>query len=339
MPIPDINYSTLGNIRTKVRRLTRSPSMNQISDIDIDNYVNTFIMYDFPEHLRMFSLRTKFTFFTQPFIESYSTNTTNPSDPLYNFKNEYISVHDPVYIAGFQSFYTQSREQFFGLYPNTSSIASIGTAGDGVTTAYSGTLSSVPVTRGNVVFSSVDTLANGLCLVDLPLTASVGNLYNQDDAGGVIRGTINYLTGLYAFIFQFPPALGATINSQTVPYVPNRPQAVLFYQDEFIVRPIPDQPYPVTIEAYIRPTRLLTANSMPELSEWWQYIAYGAAKKILEDRMDMDTVQMIMPEFKKQESLILRRALVQYSNERVATIYTEQTSGPTSGGFGAGGLY
>ena len=74
---------------------------------------------------------------------------------------------------------------------------------------------------------------------------------------------------------------------------------------------------------------------MPELSEYWQYIAYGAAKKIFEDRMDQESVQLIMPEFKEQETLIQRRTIDQQSNERSATIYTENV-GPTPGGFGSG---
>ena len=62
------------------------------------------------------------------------------------------------------------------------------------------------------------------------------------------------------------------------------------------------------------------------MEEYWQYIAYGAAKKIFEDKMDLDSVQMIMPEFKQQERLCLRRSLIQYTNERTSTIYTDQVS-------------
>ena len=75
---------------------------------------------------------------------------------------------------------------------------------------------------------------------------------------------------------------------------------------------------------YRRPTELLLVGQSPELEQWWQYIAYGASKKVFEDRMDMQSVQMIMPEFNKQERLVLRRTIVQQTNERVATIYTEQ---------------
>ncbi len=84
--------STLQAIRTKVRRLTRSPSLSQISDVQIDEYINTFIQYDFPEHLRLFSLRTLLTFYTQPGVDVYETNTTVVTDPLYNFKNKYVAI-------------------------------------------------------------------------------------------------------------------------------------------------------------------------------------------------------------------------------------------------------
>ena len=49
--------ANLNTIRLKVRRLTARPSPNQISDQEIDDYINTFYVYDFPEHLRMLNLK------------------------------------------------------------------------------------------------------------------------------------------------------------------------------------------------------------------------------------------------------------------------------------------
>ena len=65
----------------------------------------------------------------------------------------------------------------------------------------------------------------------------------------------------------------------------------------------------------------------PEISQWWQYIAYGAAKKVFEDRMDIESIQAIMPELMRQRSLVLQRLVVQQSGERTATIYTEKGAG------------
>ena len=77
------------------------------------------------------------------------------------------------------------------------------------------------------------------------------------------------------------------------------------------------------MDVYVRPTELLAGGSSPELEQWWQYIAYGAAKKIFEDRSDPDSVQQIIPEYKEQERLVLRRTIVQQTKERTATIYTD----------------
>lgn len=338
--MPDTTLSTLANIRTKVRRLTRSPSSSQLSDNDIDQYVNTFVLYDFPEHLRLFSLRTTFTFFAQPYIGEYSTTNADPTDPLYNFKNKYISVHPPVYIGGYNSFYSQSREQFFGIYPFINFVQQIGT-GDGVTTTFSGTITNGPILQNNVVFDSLDANNASIVLEDVPQVGTlIGDLVVPNAA--LSYGTINYVTGAYSFTFPTAPASGAAVNSQSVPYVPSRPLGMLFYDNKFTLRPVPDQAYRINMEVYIRPTELLDDDQSPELAQWWQYIAYGAAKKVFEDRMDTDSVQQIMPEYKKQEALVLRKTIVQLTNERTATIYTEQTSTLTPGGGGwgfGGGLY
>lgn len=330
--------STLQSIRTKVRRLTRSPSTAQLSDANIDDYVNTFVLYDFPEHLRLFDLRTTFTFYAEPFKDVYSTNTTVITDPLYNFKQNYMSVHEPVYVAGFHTFYTQSREQLFNIFPQVNNIQSIGTVGDGVTTKFTGVLSAVPVVAGNVLFSSVNANNQGLAMIDIPHEPfdGQGDLVVPNNPAPLIpdpNNIINYVTGAFTVTFPTAPAPGIAINSQTIPYSPSIPQAVCFFDDAFILRPVPDQPYRVQMEVYIRPAQLLDSGQSPELEQWWQYIAYGAALKVFQDRMDLDSVALIMPEYKKQEQLVIRKTIVINTNERVATIYTDNILGPNSYGW------
>ena len=101
---------TLTQIQTKVRRLTRSPSTAQLTDADLNNYINTFVVYDFPENLRTFNLSTEFSFYTNPGQDVYNTDIASfggpggaINNPLYNFQNKYLTVHDPIYIAGFRS--------------------------------------------------------------------------------------------------------------------------------------------------------------------------------------------------------------------------------------------
>lgn len=336
-PTPDSSYSTLLNIRQKIRRITRSPSTAQLTDADINNYINTFILYDFPEQLRLFDLRKTFKFYVSPNIDTYSTNTTDVNNPLYNFSNKYISIHNPIFVAGYQVFYTQSREQFYGIYPSLSNIASIGSAGDGVTTAFTGTIANKPFLRNNVQFTSVDTNGNGLILVDIPDPLAPTGILVVPNTTAPSCGILNYITGYFTLNFPTAPAIGQAINSQVVPYVASRPNAILYYGNEFKVRPVPDQPYAVEMECFTRPTELLAATDCPEISQWWEYIAYGSCRKIFQDRMDIDSLQLIEPEFQRQQTLVLRKTLVQLSNERTSTIYTEQTSIGFGGGFGWGG--
>jgi len=108
---------------------------------------------------------------------------------------------------------------------------------------------------------------------------------------------------------------------QVVPYTCSKPVSILYTENSFILRPVPDAVYRVEVSTSKRPSYLLTADTMPELAEWSQYIAYGASIKLLQDRLDMDAVAMLTPEFKNQEMLINRRKIIQNAQKRVATIY------------------
>lgn len=329
--------STLTAIRTKIRRLTRTPSQNQMTDSVLDDYINTFIQYDIPENVRLFNNRTQMSFFTIPYVDQYPTNTVSTTDPLYNFKNKYIDVFEPIYVAGIKAFYTQSREQFYNIYPINRNIQNIG-SGDGIAVNFSGTLSDFPVAQRNVNFTSIGANNSSLALQDVPVfdangnATSIGNLYAPFAVPATPptvvtpTNTINYATGVYSITFSGAPQSNASVNADTLPYTGSRPQSVLYWSNIFILRPIPTAVYEINVEVDIRPVELLQSNQSPALEQWWQYIAYGAAKKILEDRVDMETVSKIMPEFENQERLVLRTTLVQQTAERTATIYTEQTT-------------
>lgn len=371
MPAPD---TTLQAIQNKVRRLTRSPSTAQITDTDLQNYINTFVVYDFPEHLRTFNLRTTYTFFTNPYQDEYPTDIAsfgvNPaaaSNPLYDFQNKYLTVHPPFYIAGYQSMFTQDRTQFFGFFPKVNSIQFTGSSGDGVTTTFTGTITttqpSIPLPstfqqqigllQRQVLFDALDANMNGLALVDVPVLdaatgnpTTTGNLYDPASAAyqtalitpptiALATNTINYASGIYTITFSAAPGANQPINSQTVPMGLARPRAVLYYSNKFVVRPIPDQVYRIEFEVFKSPTYLMSTSESPALNEYWQFIALGSAIKILQDRMDMDSVNLLMPEFRSQLSLCNRRTIVQLTNERAATIYTE--SNGSNGGFGGWG--
>ncbi len=320
------------------------------------------------------------------FIRHHLYKTTNKSSPLYNFTNKYTLVDSPIYIAGYQAQFYESRNQFYGIYPIVNSIANIGTTGDGSQTMFSGVINSqqanttningqvISLLQNNVMFSSVDANGNGVALQDTPvldinsgLPTIYGILYNpyiyndmpynvatNPNGYPIISAAapyidqpnfipyygsnyINYVTGQYIINFATAPGAGVTINSQSVPTNPSLPQSVLFFDGQFTVRPVPDQPYRVDMEVYVQPVELLSTGQSPELSEWWQLIAFNASKKILEDRLDYDSVNMIMPSLKEQERLVLRRTIVQQTSQRSATIYTDNVASGYGSGWQNGG--
>lgn len=342
--------SSLVAIRTKVRRLTRSPSLAQITDAQIDEYINTFILYDFPEQLRLFSLRTLLTFYTQPGVDVYDTKVspTPATDPLFNFKNKYVAIHPPVYLAGIQGFFTQWRDVFYGYYPQTNTIIDTNLRGNNNFGPFSITIinnnSGTPfILRENVNINCLDTLGNSMVMVDVPINNQVGNLTPANvplvppfDVAIDPNNNINYVTGAITVTFPNLTALNATIWFEGILYQPGKPLAMLYYDDKFTIRPVPDKTYAIQMEVDIRPTELLVANQSPQLEQWWQYIAYGASKKIFEDRQDLESVQMIMPEFKQQERFVLRTTIAQQANDRTVTIYT-QGKNLGFGWFGPGG--
>lgn len=170
--------------------------------------------------------------------------------------------------------------------------------------------------------------------------ATTGTLVNA--ATQVACGTVNYITGQYSVTFPLPPVNGTQVTRQSYPYAAAQPTAVLFHElsriendvvvnnKAFTLRPIPDRSYAINMEVYRNPVELLAAGNSPELNQWWQYIAYGAAKKIMERRSDADGVQRIMQEFKEQELLVLRRTIIQQASQRSDTIYAQGS------GFGVG---
>lgn len=331
--------TTLTEIRKKVRRLTRSPSANLLSEADLDQYINTFVLYDFPQHLRLYNLRSTFTFYTQPNVDVYSTETTDVNDTLYNFKNKILAVHPTVYIAGIPVMYTQWRDVFYGYYPQFNSIFNQVAVADGTIGPFTGTLSAIPILQNNVIFSTIAANNEALTVVDYPQNNATGLLGYPNTIPTVLSnfGSINYITGVFSVSFPSATTNGNPITAETIPYQAGKPYAILYYDQEFTVRPVPDKAYAVQLEVDIRPTELLDQNQSPDLEQWWQYIAYGAAKKVFEDRSDLDSVQLIMPEFTKQEQLVLRSTLTVQANERTQTIYTQGKNYGSGWGFGAGG--
>ena len=210
--------STLQAIKNKVRRITRRLSEAQLTDAQLTQYINTYVLYDFPETLRLFNLKTTFSFYTLPFVDTYSTtNSAFPNNPLYNFTNKYITTDTPVYIAGYSAMFSQSREQFYGIYPIVNNISSIGLTGNGTQTSFTGVINSqqanvpanstqiISLLQNEVLFSSVDSNGNGLAMQDTPiLDATTGS--------PTIYGMLYNALTTNTYPYNVNPTIGLPLN-------------------------------------------------------------------------------------------------------------------------------
>jgi hypothetical protein len=248
---------------------------------------------------------------------------------MNNFKNIITSVMQPVYIHGRPIFFSQDRSEFFSLYPQNKVLVSIGT-GDGATTIFTGTLGNVPIIQKSMVVSAT--------YIDLGNVTKMGFYDRPEELNGLIRtyglfvtddesptgyGLIDYITGDYTVSFPFAPTSGTPISISFQQYAASLPIAMLFYGDTFIMRPIPDKVYDVVINATIRPTELLLDAQRPEIDQWWQYIAIGAARKIFQDDLDNDSAALLEQQFQEQETLCSRKFTLQLSDQRTSTIYVD----------------
>ena len=143
-----------------------------------------------------------------------------------------------------------------------------------------------PILQNNVIFSTVTTNNTAMTLVDYPQNGEFGYLGYQNIAATALAnfGQIDYITGDFTVSFPANTINGNVVSAEVVPYQAGMPTAILYYDQEFTVRPVPDKAYSVQMQVDILPTQLLLAGDNPNINQWWQFYAYGAALKVLQDR-------------------------------------------------------
>lgn len=235
--------------------------------------------------------------------------------------------------------------------------------GTWVTNAFLGTLQNTPIQRSvnnnpmvDTTLSSVlefpdgyppsFTSPNASRIQNILITVNIGlgqtiNVTDDGDGnliGDVLSGnpnSIDYSTGEINVAFSQPVPSGEEIKVWYRPLVLNRPLAILFFQNQFVLRPVPDRGYTVQMVGYRLPSDLLLGTSSPttpdvtgrpEELEWWETLAIGAAKKVYEDRLDMDGVSMMDKMLDEHYQLNYSRTYANLGKQRMATIYEAQLS-------------
>lgn len=355
----------LAAIILKFRKLTGAANTLQITDNDVKDYINSFYSYDFPAQFRSLKLKDKYTFNTIQGVDTYAFNSeqyTTVEMPCYCMKREIKLFQDPWSFYGV-NFNWQQQQNFAFV------TAALGSG------PYTGTCTATPLIRSvnndPSTQATPNTPPNTLNPTSYPnqgysgypagrvqnilitVNTASGTLNVTDDGNGKLIGditvaagtnTINYQTGAISVKFSAVPPSGNAIQIQYNPVQESIPLSIMFFQNQFTLRPVPDKGYTVELIAYRQPSQALLAlganAGTPELSEWWECLAFGAAKKFYEDRLDPDGVSLMDKSLRERYDVAFTRTYAQLGKQRVNTIYADQLSGnygSNGWGFGSGG--
>jgi len=149
--------------------------------------------------------------------------------------------------------------------------------------------------------------------------------------------TINYFTGAATVTFPNAVASNTNINGQCFFFQTGLPRAALFYNNILTLRSPPDRQYLVELTAYLSPAAFLTTSQAVPFGYMSEYIARGAARKILSDTGDVEQFQFYEPLFREQEMLVWKRSQRQWTSSRTQTIYSQGINQGQSGFNNIGG--
>ncbi len=291
--VPSTAGWTLANMQLKFRSVTGTTSTDQLTDAQVQAYLNNYYVYTMP-----FELKEQIT-------DQFLKFNTTPGIDVYAFPGGYFTDSPGAYADGFPLVFYQDPDVFYQDWPQQYAVDNIAT-GDGVTTAFSGGLQNPPLIIGSLFITSDDQTGLQYQLTD-----------NGDGTlSGDGTGSIDYLTGAYSFNFTTAPAASAVIYAKYIGYSGNRPQGILFFNNQFTLRPVPDQSYAIQMQGYIQPTTLSLSTDTPLQPEWGPVIVYGAALERFQDIGDNDNYERYYPVFKRFENVALGRTIQQLTEQQ-----------------------
>lgn len=144
----------------------------------------------------------------------------------------------------------------------------------------------------------------------------------------ITSNTINYFSGVATVTFPVAIPNGVNINVACLLFQTGLPRAVLYYNNTLTLRSPPDSAYLVVLDAYLSPSAFFNTDAAIPYGYMAEYIARGAARKLLSDTGDVEQMQFYEPLFREQEALVWKRSQRQWTATRTETIYSQ--------GFGQG---
>jgi len=149
--------------------------------------------------------------------------------------------------------------------------------------------------------------------------------------------TVNYFNGVANVTFPVNIPTGININAQCYFFQTGLPRAILFYNNTLTLRSPPDKAYLVELDAYLSPAAFLNSSAAVPYGYMSEYLARGAARKILADTGDVEQFNFYEPLFREQEILVWKRSQRQFTSTRTQTIYSQGINQGQSGFNNLGG--
>jgi|32_taG_2_1085360.scaffolds.fasta_scaffold05252_4 hypothetical protein len=288
---------TLADIRNKTRQVTGRYTENEMTTTQLDDYINKYYTLTFPAEVKLEEKHGYYEFTTstnQAFYDVPQTTYTNFDSPATANNLDMLWYQDQV------AFFENNPLQYTFLTPWT---------GDGSTTNFTTTVTGFPI------YPATLTIYDGVELFqDTNQDWTTSDVTLTGDQGGT--ATINYNDGTVDVTFNTAPSNGQEINLNYVIFQAGRPQAILMYNNQFQLYPVPDQAYIIKMGAYSVVTALTAATDTPDLSEWGPMIAYGAARNIFSDYGELDSYAEITALYKEQKNYVLTRTCQTLLNTR-----------------------
>ena len=281
-----------------------------------------------------------------PFLETPPATQNQTVMPIYQM------FRTPIYCDGVEMGWYQSNDQFYKVFPEFVNNE-FPIQGDGTTGPFTVSFGRNPILQGfiddlgsllpYVFITAFDAAGNRQYIVDSSFKNSSGqgiliqtdstfqNIIGANLTGGYPptgggSGTVDYVNGTATFSFASAVPNGSNIETQTSPFSAGFPRICLFFNNIFKLYPVPDRSYKIQVDAHVTPSVFFNTTSAIPFAYMSEYLARGAARKILSDQGDYDQMQFYEPLFREQENLVLRRTSRQNSTQRTPTIFSAQTN-------------
>jgi hypothetical protein len=206
------------------------------------------------------------------------------------------------------------------------------------TTLAPGTLVTISGVNGMTELNgnTYTVVANTGTLLTISVDSTAFGVYTSGGTVNSINNVVNYLTGVINVSFPVNIPAGNQISVQVYYFQTGLPRGMLYYNNTLTLRSPPDRQYLVELDAYLTPAAFLVGSQAVPFAYMSEYIARGAARKILSDTGDVEQFMFYEQFFKEQELLVWKRSQRQWTNNRTPTIYSQGMNYGGRGTYGGG---